>query len=63
VRFVRIVYGYPAPETFGAADRGEVLLGGCLVFDEMPEARCPACLTDLRWTGELWTPVAQRSER
>jgi hypothetical protein len=62
VRFVPIVYGYPAPETFEAAERGEVILGGCIVFEDMPEGRCPSCLTDLCWTGDRWTPVGQRAE-
>jgi hypothetical protein len=30
-RFVELVMGYPSNETIRAAERGEVILGGCLV--------------------------------
>lgn len=36
-----IVYGYPMPETFAAADRGEVVLGGCVIEPAMPTHECP----------------------
>lgn len=36
-RFVPIVFGYPLPETFEAAKRGEVVLGGCIVSDDDPK--------------------------
>lgn len=37
-----VVFGYPLPETLEAADRGEVILGGCL--PDMPvETSCPTC--------------------
>jgi predicted RNA-binding Zn-ribbon protein involved in translation (DUF1610 family) len=38
-----IVYGFPVPETFEAAERGEIQLGGCVVGDEDPDFACPAC--------------------
>ena len=47
VRPLRIVFGYPAPELFAAADRGEVALGGCVVTGDDPTHRCPDCATDL----------------
>jgi hypothetical protein len=37
---IPIVYGLPSHELFEAADRGEVALGGCEVFDEQPRWRC-----------------------
>lgn len=40
---VRIVYGYPADETFEAAERGEVVLGGCLMWQGRPQTQCPGC--------------------
>jgi hypothetical protein len=40
---VPIAYGYPTQETFEAADRGEVRLGGCIVEPESPDFVCPAC--------------------
>lgn len=42
-RLVPITYGYPGHEMWEAADRGEIVLGGCVVFDEQPTARCSAC--------------------
>jgi hypothetical protein len=47
---VPIVFGYPMPETFEAAERGEVVLGGCVIDGNEPTARCPHCGTDLQWT-------------
>jgi uncharacterized Zn finger protein (UPF0148 family) len=47
VRPVPIVFGYPMPETMEAAERGEVILGGCLVDGNEPSARCPKCGIDL----------------
>lgn len=38
-----IVYGYPTHETFEAADRGEVVLGGCLTWEGRPRAVCRTC--------------------
>lgn len=39
----KIVYGYPTYETFEAAERGEVLLGGCMVWDGRPSSQCSQC--------------------
>ena len=37
-----VVYGYPSAETFQAADRGDVTIGGCL--PDLPVERpCPTC--------------------
>ena len=30
---IPVVYGYPSPEGFAAAARGEIKLGGCVVGD------------------------------
>jgi len=46
---IPIAYGFPGPELSDAAERGEVELGGCLVFPE--QRRCLTCgagLTDDR---------------
>jgi hypothetical protein len=38
----RVIYGYPLPETFEAAQRGEVTIGGCM--PDLPvERTCPTC--------------------
>ena len=50
-----IVYGLPSFDLFQAADRGEVVLGGCMVEDEQPSARCGNC-------GQEWPDYADPSE-
>jgi hypothetical protein len=42
-----IVFGYPMPEAFAAAERGEIALGGCVVSAEDPTHRCTACGQDI----------------
>jgi hypothetical protein len=38
-----IVYGLPGPELEARALRGEVMLGGCVVFDSSPDLGCTNC--------------------
>lgn len=42
---VPIVYGLPGPELVEAAERGEVLIGGCCIIVDapMPNLGCPHC--------------------
>ena len=40
---VPIVYGLPGEELAEACRRGEVVLGGCCITDDMPEWHCKAC--------------------
>lgn len=65
-RGVLIVYGMPGPDLFEAAERGELLLGGCVVTDDNPTHGCAA--------GHEWkvrrsaiaprpSPRSSRSER
>lgn len=42
-RTTPIAYGYPGPEMIEAAERGEIELGGCTVFDGQPTRRCRTC--------------------
>ncbi len=42
---VPIAYGLPGQELVEAADRGEVILGGCIVWDNAPNLHCKACGT------------------
>jgi hypothetical protein len=42
-----IVFGYPSAQTFAAAERGQVALGGCMVMGEDPTHRCMACAQDV----------------
>jgi hypothetical protein len=44
-----IVYGYPSSETWEAEERGEVVIGGCLVGPESPDYECRQCHTALPW--------------
>jgi hypothetical protein len=46
---LRIVYGYPTPEAFEAADRGDIALGGCVIGEESPAYECRACHASLPW--------------
>ncbi|RAY16705.1 hypothetical protein DPM19_00520 [Actinomadura craniellae] len=38
-----VLYGLPGPEMFEAAERGEISLGGCEVYDDAPRWRCRGC--------------------
>ena len=40
---VRIVYGLPGPELFEKAERGEVMLGGCIITGNDPAHGCLEC--------------------
>lgn len=51
---IPIAYGYPARETFEAAERGEVHLGGCVIGPRSPEFACAACGTELPQTTPGW---------
>ena len=43
---IEIIYGMPSSELFEAEERGEVILGGCEVFDDQPEYHCKNCDVD-----------------
>jgi hypothetical protein len=49
INAVEIVYGLPDVELGMAAERGEVVLGGCIVRDESPDYQCRACDSPLPW--------------
>lgn len=38
-----IAYGLPGHELWSAAERGEVLLGGCMHAEDSPTHRCDSC--------------------
>jgi len=38
-----IVYGLPSPKLFEEADKGRVVLGGCVECEGNPEWKCKAC--------------------
>lgn len=43
-----IMYGYPAPEAWEASERGEIILGGCMVFPHQEDYGCLDC--NHRWS-------------
>jgi hypothetical protein len=40
---VPIAYGLPGPEMQQAARRGELVLGGCVLWDDQPAFQCLEC--------------------
>lgn len=46
-KLIEIMYGLPLlSETFEAAERGEVILGGCCISPESPSYHCKKCFVD-----------------
>lgn len=43
---VKILYGMPTHEAYEAAERGELVIGGCCVLDIKPTKHCKACGQD-----------------
>ena len=48
---VPILYGYPTNEAFEASERGEFVLGGCVVGEESPDFECSGCGAPLPWVA------------
>jgi hypothetical protein len=42
-KMVPIVYGYPGHDLMEAAERGGVVLGGCVVMPHQPRRKCLSC--------------------
>ena len=40
---VPMVYGFPSPDMLDAAERREIVLGGCIVDSDSPGWCCVAC--------------------
>jgi transposase-like protein len=40
---VRIAYGYPGPEMMRDAERGRIVLGGCVIAADSPKWSCSDC--------------------
>ena len=38
-----MAYGLPSPETKAMAERGEVVIGGCNIWPDMPDRECRSC--------------------
>ncbi len=45
---IPIAYGLPGEDMWNAAQRGEIRLGGCCVYPDMPTSACRECGTELR---------------
>ena len=48
---VEIVYGMPSYGLFEAAERGEVVFGGCCISGDDPKYRCKKC--DIDYSRDL----------
>ncbi len=46
---LRILYGMPTHEAFEEAERGEFVLGGCVIGPESPDYECRDCGISLPW--------------
>ena len=42
-RVVPIIYGMPSPEAWDSVRRGQLVVGGCVVFPGQPRAQCVDC--------------------
>ena len=42
-KVVRIAYGYPGADMHKEVERGEAVLGGCMVFPDSPSHECGDC--------------------
>lgn len=40
---LEVVYGYPTYKAHQAAERGELILGGCCIDEDCPDMRCSCC--------------------
>jgi len=60
-RAVPIVYGMPGGETIEASERGELVLGGCVVSDDDPEWSCLGCWT--QWSDAAVWPGPPPEEK
>jgi hypothetical protein len=48
---VVIVYGMPGADLFEAAEKNQLALGGCVIFEDQPDYRCRQC-------GHEWVDAA-----
>jgi len=52
---IPIAYGLPDPDLFRQAERGDVVIGGCIVEDYSPDFRCQSC-------GHAWIKTSRSTE-
>jgi len=48
-RVVEILYGMPTSDAFEDAERGDFILGGCVIIGNDPSRGCTSC----GWRGEV----------
>lgn len=54
---VPVAYGYPSDDMFSRADRGEILLGGCVLAPDASVEGCGDCGTQWKVEGESARPA------
>ena len=45
-KLLKVVYGMPAQETLEKAEKGEIILGGCIIEENQPKYFCNNCKKD-----------------
>lgn len=50
-RVREILYGYPLPDAMDAANRGELVIGGCEIDESNPSWQCLDCHADIHQEG------------
>jgi rubredoxin len=61
VGLLPIVYGYPTRQAVDAEERGEIVLGGCVISGVMPNWACPECENHYRIETQAVSSVNDRS--
>ena len=56
---VPIAYGFPGPEMFEAAERGEIVLGGCTIDTGNPTRTCSCGATKRGHVDSIVEPASQ----
>jgi hypothetical protein len=59
---VPVQYGLPTLDAVAAAERGEVVLGGCVLGDDDPPRCCTACRAAL-WAGDVFAVPGAGDDR
>ena len=56
---VSIAYGFPGPEMFEAAERGEIVFGGCTIDTGNPTRTCPRGATTYGHIDSIVEPASR----
>ena len=60
-RVRKILYGFPMPSAMDAADRDELVLGGCEINESDPFWRCLDCHTDIHFESRCEVAAGNRA--